>query len=224
MALFFGFGTERPIKLATDVRDYLPEEKKYQYQDGYSMAEAAKAWVRAGGSLPGKIAEIVGGSALNSAHFEYPTIVWGRGMAMTDVMAFSPGHVIAVEAKVNEPLDDKVSVWIDRNTVKNPRSPPYRQGVIARYAAALGVTPASLMDIRYQLLQRTLCAALAARDRRACQAWMIVQCFGSNAGEGHCRNLADFDRYLSLVGNTPTLDGVKVRLGYVSEDVVPDSK
>jgi hypothetical protein len=81
--LFFGPGTDRPIRTAVDVFSYLPEDKKCQYRDGFSMAEAAKAWVAADGSLPSEIADIVGSDTLERAHFEYPTGVWGGGVAMT---------------------------------------------------------------------------------------------------------------------------------------------
>ena len=140
MKLFFGRGTSQPVSLATDVQKYLPDDKKYQYQDKYSMAEAAKSWVSADGHLPKPIAAIVGDKKLNSAHFEFPTKVWGGGIAMTDVMAFLPNGVIAVEAKVDEPFDNLVSVWIDIKRKNNPNSPDHRMGVIRRYATAFGVS------------------------------------------------------------------------------------
>jgi hypothetical protein len=90
MKLFFGSGKNVPIRNATDLRERLQEDKKHHYQDGYSMAEAAKCWVLANGYLPPVIAGIVGSKELNSAHFEFPTPVWGGGIAMTDIMAFVP--------------------------------------------------------------------------------------------------------------------------------------
>jgi hypothetical protein len=59
---------------------------------------------------------------------------------MTDVMAFIPNGVIAVEAKVNEPFDDVVSDWIERKAESKPTSPPHRRRAIQRYADALKVT------------------------------------------------------------------------------------
>jgi hypothetical protein len=100
--LFFGPGTDRPIRTPVDVLSYLPEDKKCQFRDGFSMAEAAKSWVAADGSLPSEIADIVGSDTLDRAHFEYPTGVWGGGVAMTDVIALVPNGIIAVEAKVDE--------------------------------------------------------------------------------------------------------------------------
>jgi len=158
MKLYFGPNTDRPVTTATDVHVYLEEDKKHQYQDGYSMAEAAKSWVSAGGYLPSSIAAILGSNDLTAAHFEYPTKVWGRGTAMTDVLAFVPNSVIAVEAKVDEPFDDVVSDWIEREAKRNPRSPPHRQKVIQRYAKALTVDPQSLLGVRYQLFAKdSLC-------------------------------------------------------------------
>lgn len=216
MNLYFGAGTDCPVSIATDLQRYLPEDKKHQYRDAYSMAEAAKCWVAAGGFLPRDIEAIIGDRSLTSAHFEYPTRVWGRGMAMTDVMAFTPRTVIAVEAKVNERFDDEVSVWIEREAKRNSRSPEHRRKVIEKYARALAVEPARLMAVRYQLLQRTLCAALTARARDIPEAWMIVQSFASETVEGHRLNRADFDAYLALTGDKPVLEGVKVKLAWVS--------
>jgi hypothetical protein len=212
--LFFGQGTSNPIVSAVDLRDYLRDDLKYQYQDGFSMAEAAKCWVAAAGCVPPSIAALVGSDKLSSAHFEFPTLVWGRGTAMTDVMAFSPDCVIAVEAKVIEPFDDLVSVWIDRNA-KNVRSPPHRKKTIERYAQAFGVAFDDLLHVRYQLLQRTLAAALTARSNGISQAWMIVQSFAAPDSDGHERNYADFRRFRKLVGDAPILGGQRVRLEWV---------
>jgi hypothetical protein len=214
MKLYFGPNTDKPITVALDVQGYLEERKKHQYQDGYSMAEAAKSWVLAGGYLPPSIAAIVGPNELNAAHFEYPTKVWGGGTAMTDIMAFIPNALIAVEAKVDEPFDDLVSVWIEREAARNPRSPPHRQKAIRRYAAALKVEPESLVDIRYQLLQRTLCASIVARARGLSAAWMIVQHFPRGAASDKVTNHSDFDAFVALVGKAPVIEGVRVQLAW----------
>jgi hypothetical protein len=214
MKLYFGHNTDRPVTIATDVHVYLEEDKKHQYQDGYSMAEAAKSWVSAGGYLPSSIAAILGSNDLTAAHFEYPTKVWGRGTAMTDIMAFIPDGVIAVEAKVDEPFDDVVSDWIEREARRNPRSPPYRQGVIERYAKALTVDPESLLGVRYQLLQRTLCASIVARAKRLSEGWMIVQHFPRSTASDKATNRSDFDAFVALVGKAPAVEGVKVQLAW----------
>jgi hypothetical protein len=217
MKLFFGSGTSQQVFITADVREYLPEDRKYQYQDGYSMAEAAKSWVSAEGYLPKIIATIVGNKELDSAHFEFPTKVWGGGTAMTDVMAFLPNGVIAVEAKVNEPFDNLVSVWIDIKKKDNPNSPDHRKAVIRQYAKAFGVAYESLLDIRYQLLQRTLCAAITANDKGVSKAWMIVQHFGIGNGVGDPTNLSDFNRFVALVGSAPVIEGVRVQVAWAED-------
>lgn len=213
MTLFYGPGTDKPVLIATDVRDFLPEKNKYQYRDGRSMAEAAKSWVTAAGFLPPSIASIVKTNVLESAHFEFPTPVWGGGIAMTDVMAYLPNCVIAVEAKVDEPFDEYVAIWIDKNAEKIT-SPPNRRNTIERYARALNVTYESLQGIRYQLLQRSLCAALTAKSVGHSNAWMIVQCFALGNVEGHQKNRSDFNNYLALIGNTPMIEGVRVQIAW----------
>ena len=216
MNLYFGYGTDRPVINATDVQGYLEPAKKYQYRDGYSMAEAAKCWVSAAGFLPGSLAEIVGSNDLNTAHLEYPTKVWGGGMAMTDVMAFIPDGVIAVEAKVEEPFDDVVSNWIEREAGRNPRSPPHRWKAIRRYAEALKVDAETLLGIRYQLLQRTLCASIVAKARGLPGAWMIVQHFFRGTAIDEVMNRSDFEAFVELVGQEPVIQGVRVRLAWAS--------
>ena len=96
------------------------------------MAEAAKCWCNADGRLPKKIGKIIGDDTLVSAHFEYPTQVWGGGKAMTDIMAFVPDGVIAVEAKVDEPFDDLASAWIFKEETTRPSSPPNRTATIQK--------------------------------------------------------------------------------------------
>lgn len=214
--LFFGAGTSKPVVVATDVQKYLRDDQKHQYQDEFSMAEAAKCWVVAAGAVPRSIAAVIGDDELVSAHFEFPTPVWGGGTAMTDVMAFLPNCTIAVEAKVNEPFDDLVSVWIERDA-ENTRSPPHRKRVIKRYAEAFGVAYNDLVGIRYQLLQRTLSAARTARSRATSGAWMIVQSFAAPQTDAHKRNWSDFVRFRTLVGNAPSLEGQCVRLEWVDE-------
>ena len=212
MKMFFGRGESLPVSRPTDVRDNLREDRRYQYQDGYSMAEAAKSWIAADDALPPTIASIVGSAELESAHFEFSTRVWGGGLAMTDVMAFLPNGVIAVEAKSEESFDDLVSVWINRNERSNPASPPHRRKVVERYADAFGVQFDDLLKMRYQLLQRTLCAALTAHDEKRSQSWMIVQSFAAADSEGHRRNRGDFDDFVQLAGNAPVIQSTRVQI------------
>jgi hypothetical protein len=222
MNLYFGRYKSRPITVCTDLRDCLPADRKHHYRDGFSMAEAAKCWVAAGGCLPRSIAEVVGSRELIEAHFESPTKVWGHGTAMTDIMAFVPDGVIAVEAKVNERFDDVVAEWIFKEEEKNERSPPHRIRVVQRYARGFGLRSVELLDIRYQLLQRTLCAALTAQDRRVSQAWMVVQSFASSPElDRYSANRNDFDRFTALVGNAPMIEGVRVQIAWASDKPRP---
>lgn len=147
--------------------------------------------------------------------------------------AFIPNGVIAVEAKVSEPFDDLVSVWIFKKGKANPKSPPHRTRQVVRYAEAFGMKPEQLLEIRYQLLQRTLCAALTAKQPRVSRAWMVGQSFPSgDGGEKHLRNREDFSRFVALVGQTPSVrlgllphvDAVAVRIAWTSEDGLHSEK
>lgn len=127
--------------------------------------------------------------------------------------------VIAVEAKVDEPFDNLVSIWIDIKKKDNPRSPDHRMGVIQQYAKAFGVAYESLLNIRYQLLQRTLCAAITANNNRLSKAWMIVQHFGNANGNGDQTNHSDFNRFLALVGSAPVIEGMPVQIAWAENSV-----
>jgi hypothetical protein len=212
---YFGSDNSRPVTKADDLSRYLPPDKRHHYKDGFSMAEAAKRWIAANGKLPSEIAALVGSDDLETAHFEYQTKVWGRGTSVTDVMAFVPNGVVAIEAKVKESFDDIVSVWIDRDGKRSKNSPPHRRRVIAQYAGALGVEHERLFTVRYQLLHRTLSAALAAKARGAVNAWMIVHSFASAEAEECRNNRSDFDQFVNLVGEQPTIDGQRVKLAWI---------
>ncbi len=79
--------------------------------------------------------------------------------SQTDLLAFvklSRGNaVIAVEGKVDEPFDRRVSAWNDRSPGKERR--------LAALCAALGLRVADVGDIRYQLLHRTVSAIYEAQ-------------------------------------------------------------
>ena len=92
-------------------------------------------------------------------------------------------------------------------------------GVIRRYAHALGVDLEELLETRYQLLQRTLCAALTALSERKSQAWMIVQSFSPVDGKGHQINLNDFARFQKLVGNAPMFENVCVKIVWTDSPI-----
>jgi hypothetical protein len=144
---------------------------------------------------------------------QYQTPVWGGGIAFTDMMAFVPDGVVAVEAKVDEPFDNLVLDWICAEAANNDRSPPHRLEIVQRYAKAFNVPLRSLMDIRYQLLQGTLCAALRAKAHSRSSAWMVVQSFPKSVS-----NRADFDRFVQLVGSAPILEGISVALEWAQDE------
>ncbi|PDT73057.1 hypothetical protein CO675_32155 [Bradyrhizobium sp. C9] len=159
----------------------------------------------------------MGSDQLEAAHFEYPTRVWGGGFSMTDIMAFIPNAVVAVEAKVDEPFDELVSNWIFKEEQNNSDSPPHRTAVIQRYASALRLESVQLLNIRYQLLQRTLAVAITAKEQSLSKAWMIVQSFSPTITQSKSTNRDDFDRFVELVGAAPTIENVQVRLAWASD-------
>jgi hypothetical protein len=186
---------------------------------GYRYATHPVTLTVATGSVDGDVTRLMSVVAARMAAAEQPVRlkVVDKGTALDAVNALrpvTPDGVIAVEAKVDEPFDDVVSDWIERDARRNPRSPPYRQGVIERYAKALSVDPESLLGVRYQLLQRTLCASIVARAKGLSEAWMIVQHFPRGTANDKVTNRSDFDAFVALVGKAPAVEGVKVQLAW----------
>jgi hypothetical protein len=79
----------------------------------------------------------------------------------------------------------------------------------------------SLLNIRYQLLQRTLCAAITANDIGVSNAWMVVQHFGNGGGDGNQTNLSDFNSFVTLVGNAPVIEGIQVQIAWADDYANP---
>jgi large subunit ribosomal protein L30 len=224
---YFGDGTTTPVWRATDLKRYLPPKEKKKFRQGYSMAESAKYWLAAAeqtspvsqypiGKIPFDIAKLAGSDLLKSAHFEYPVTVWGGGKSMTDIMAFTQGGIIAVEAKAREKFADKVREWA--------QDKPNRLNVVDRYAEAFKVARDDLMGLRYQLLHRTLSAALVASKYGRKSAWMIVHSFAPLDCEEHLRNRKDFDDYVKVVGPAPVLNDVPVHLAWVDAAISPTNR
>lgn len=124
-----------------------------------------------------------------------------------------------MEGKARETFDVLVCEWMTKG--ESDLSREIRQEAIRRYVRAFGVEKTLLFDIRYQLLHRTLAAALASRVVGAKRAWMVVQSFAPLGCHEHAQNRADYDRYVALVGTEPVIENVPVRLAWVEEDISP---
>jgi hypothetical protein len=150
--------------------------------------------------------------------YRYSVAMTGSGRkAITSVLDVPRPQTFAVEHKARETFDEEVRNWIDEDAEKNPRSPPHRLRVIGRYAQAFGTRIEDLLDLRYQLLHRTLAASLTARRYGRRRAWMIVQSFAPVSCVEYASNRADFDRYMAIVGKVPVLQSIPVRLAWVDE-------
>ena len=84
-----------------------------------------------------------------------------------------------------EPFDELVSTWIFREETTNDESPPSSDKGDPTLWEGAGVKSEQLLKIRYQLLQRTLCASLAAQACGLSQAWMVVRWVARAAASAH---------------------------------------
>jgi hypothetical protein len=115
------------------------------------------------------------------------------------------------------------SEWIEREAMQNPLSPPHRRKVIQRYADTLMVDAERLFGVRYQLLQRALCASMVARAKGLSEAWMIAQHFPRSDASDKITNRSDFDSFVALVGKVPFVEGMRVQLAWATGNVEFDS-
>lgn len=103
---------------------------------------------------------------------------------------------IAVEGKVKEPFDKRVSEWrADPTSGKNRR--------LAFLAETLALPSPRLNDIRYQLLHRTASALIEAKRYNAAHAVMLVHSFSQTR-----EHLEDYQKFLGLFGRDAAPDTV----------------
>jgi hypothetical protein len=200
------------------------------WQPGRSAKCVADSWFGANG-IPGSVASVLDAdpvfrsASLLDAFLERGVDLGdGERPSQTDLMAVvdleSGIGILAIEAKVDETFGPTVKDWLadkDRDLSK-------KEERLKLLCALLGLDPALVGPLRYQLLHRTASAILEARRYRAGHAAMLVQSFCSK-GSWH----ADFAAFADAAGfgavpkgsiSAPRdFDGVELRVGWVSDPV-----
>lgn len=184
----------RPVSLPEDVRCHLADPDRH-WRKGYSACELATAWIKAKGLPPAVQAVLDEASEYRSAtliegYFERQVDLRTRGRpSQTDLMVLlrlPTGHaVMAVEGKVSEPFGELVRD-LDMTAGRERR--------LACLQEVLGLDPATVGGLRYQLLHRTASAIFEAERYGFDHAMMLVHSF-SQAHAG----FDDFARFTSAL-------------------------
>ena len=176
---------------------------------GRSAWELAHSWESADG-IPPSVKRVLDSGDEPSLHDleivaafpEHQTpLPGGSRPTQTDLLVLARSHangdlvVLGVEGKVDEPFGPLVHEW-------DPSSSPGKAQRLDFLCARLGLDPASVGDLRYQLLHRTVGAMLEAERFGATTATLVVHTFSDvNAG------FEDYSAFLARLGAPATTAG-----------------
>lgn len=200
-----------PASSPEDWKQFLAEPEK-QWKSGYSARSLAYCWQEADGIPPEIISvlEMIPSLKDLKAIFAIPEhkvpLPGGARASQNDVWVLAEsisGLVsIAVEGKVSEPFGPTVGEWLKNMTTGKEHRLRFLCG-------ELGLEYPPPMNVRYQLLHRTVSAIVEAKRFRSNQAVMVVHTF-SRTNEW----LEDYQYFLSLFGLEAGVDqAVSTRIG-----------
>jgi hypothetical protein len=210
------------IREPEDVKPFLAKPELH-WKPGFSACELARSWVGAGG-IPASVRAVLDTcpdyreAHLIEGFFEREVDLRSRGRpSQTDLLAFvhaAGGYaVVAVEGKAEEPFGPLVSEWNDGSPGKLRR--------LAGLCDVLGLDPASVSGLRYQLFHRASSAIFEAERYRCRQALLLVHSFS-----GARTSYDDFARFagalachigVGQVSANRLCNGVELRLAWVAD-------
>lgn len=228
--------------------------KPEHWKKGRSAFELSTAWMNAKG-IPASVRSVLDqapewqDARFLEGIFERKTDLPGRGRAsQTDLLAIvrlADGNaILGVEGKVDEPFDKLVQEWIkeapagkpgetlDDKAKREKRSADNRRARLGALCMLLGVDPAGVDGLHYQLFHRTCASIYEAQRFGFKRALMLVHSFAEvpmPPGKPAC--FEDFSAFAHYVGmpvirpgtaSSPKhCDGVEVRLAWASDNVSP---
>jgi hypothetical protein len=180
-----------------DWKQFLAEPEK-QWKSGYSARSLAYCWQEAGGIPPeiisvlGQVPSLKGLKTIFAIPEHKVALPGGVRDSQNDVWVLgetSSGLVsIAVEGKVSEPFGPTVEEWFENKTAGKEKRLKF-------LCDELGFEYPPPMNVRYQLLHRTVSAIIEAKCFRIDEAVMVVHSF-SKTNEW----FEDYQFFLSLFG------------------------
>ena len=218
-----------PALKPEDVKPHLA--KKEHWKPGHSAKELADAWWNADNTdndFPAPVRTVLNtapeykAAKLVDGFFEHEVKLRSPGRnSQTDLMVIADLgdelSVIAVEGKVEEPFAELVSVWNDS---------PGKQTRLESLCITLGLDPANVGHLRYQLFHRTASAIYEAKRYHCRHAMMLVHSFSST--HRWFDDFAAFSRALGIPVEQPGLcssakeyEGVSLRLAWTGAPFKP---
>ena len=212
-----------PMLQPEDVIPHLAKQQLH-WRAGYSAQELAFAWWTSNGHFPPAVRAVLATAP------EYATAEFVDGFFELEVELGSSGRnsqtdlmivaglsdrlaVIAVEGKVEESFAEIVKDWNDSSG---------KQRRLERLCETLGLDPARVAGIKYQLLHRTASAIYEAKRYRCRSAMMLVHSFSPTH-----RWFEDLDAFACAMGvsipgpnrcsSAKQCDGVELRLAWVGD-------
>jgi len=187
----------------TTMADWQAQHPPRHWRAGFSAMELARSWSSAGGFPPTFVSALrhppFRGLVFERGVVEHNTDVPGRGRAScTDLMvtARTPegkGVVIGVEGKVDESFGEPVGEWLHKGGVN-------RQDRLDGLCEGLGLDPARMGRLRYQLFHRSYAALATARAQGCEHAIMAVHSLQGRGPRGdNWQGFVAFARALGAV-------------------------
>jgi uncharacterized protein DUF6946 len=216
-----------PATKPEDWKALLADPEKH-WRKGYSAMSLTYAWQSVNGFPPAvKHAfkesgiDLFQGTEILFAFPEHQVSLPGGSAASQNdlyVLAKGKGQLIsiAVEGKVSEPFDKKVSEWFQNPSKGKRKRLEYLCG-------QLGLDMDQVYDIRYQLLHRTASAVIEAERFNATSALMLVHSFSKTM-----EWFQDYADFASLYGidadpnriyPATSIHGIGLYLGWVSDEI-----
>ena len=217
-----------PLVKPEDVIPHLAGQELH-WRAGYSAQELAIAWSRSRNDFPKTVREVLNtapeyeAAELIDGFFEREVELGSAGRnSQTDLMVIvglqNQLGLIAVEGKVEESFAERVEDW--NNT-------PGKQLRLTRLCQTLGLDPAGVGRLRYQLLHRTASAIYEAKRYRTSHALMLVHSFSRTH-----RWFEDFSAFAEAMclpvprpnrcSTSKVCEGVSLRLAWVADEVRKD--
>lgn len=216
-------GFYRLIENPEDWQLLLAEPDKH-WRTGYSAKALAHCWQESRG-FPPEVRRVFRRSGIDVfqdiemlvAFPEYKVpLPGGRRASQNDIFILAKGAgqlvSITVEGKVSEPFGDTIAGW-------KAQAGRGKEARLKYLCDLLGLDPASVNHVRYQLLHRAASALIEAKKFNAPNAVMLVHSF-SRENEW----FEDYERFLDLLGVTGrpdsvvltrNINGVNLYLGWV---------
>jgi hypothetical protein len=212
-----------PVLKPEDVIPHLAQQELH-WKTGYSAKELAGTWWNANNDFPASVRAVLNtapeykNAKLVDGFFEHEVELRSPGRnSQTDLMVIADLgdelSILAVEGKVEEPFAKVVSKW---------NGSPGKQTRLKSLCRTLGLDPANVGHLRYQLFHRTASAIYEARRYHFRHAMMLVHSFSPT--HHWFEDLAAFSRALSIPVDHPGLcsaakeyEGVSLRLAWVAD-------